>query len=90
MWLPVANIFGSIIGTLLNNLLTSDADFYNSSTYIIFMLIAIVGYFTVPTVAGYIIQPGGKDTLLHKVSSMGGQAGSAGASAAGTAAKALI
>lgn len=90
MWLPVANIFASIIGTLLTNLMTTDTDFYNSVTYIIFMIIAIVGYFTVPTVAGYIIQPGGKDTLLHKVSNMGGQAGSAGASAAGTAMKALI
>lgn len=90
MWLPVANIFGSIIGTLLNNLMTTDTDFYNSTTYIVFMIIAIVGYFTVPTVAGYIIQPGGKDTLLHKVSNMSGQAGSAGASAAGTAMKALV
>lgn len=83
MWLPVANIFSSIIGTLLNNMMTMDSDFFNSTTYIIFMIIAIVGYFTVPTVAGYIIQPGGKDTLLHKVSNMSGQAGSA-------AAKALI
>lgn len=90
MWLPVANIFGSITGTLLTSMMTTDSDFYNSTTYIIFMLIAVVGYFTVPTVAGYIIQPGGKDTLLHKVSNMGGQAGSAGASAAGTAVKALI
>jgi conjugative transposon TraJ protein len=86
MWLPVANIFGGIISTILANMITQDQDFYSSTVYVVFMIIAIVGYFTVPTVAGYIIQPGGKDTLLHKVSTMSGQ----GASAAGTAAKALI
>jgi conjugative transposon TraJ protein len=86
MWLPVANIFGGIISTILANMITQDQDFYSSSVYIVFMIIAIVGYFTVPTVASYIIQPGGRDTLLHKVSSMSGQ----GASAAGTAVKALI
>lgn len=77
MWLPVANIFGAIISTILNNMMTIDSDFYNSVTYIIFMIIAIVGYLTVPSVAGYIIQPGGKDTLLHKVSDMSSQAGKA-------------
>jgi len=41
------------------------------------MIIAIVGYFTVPTVAGYIIQPGGKEPCCIKVSNMSGQAGSA-------------
>jgi conjugative transposon TraJ protein len=77
MWLPVANIFGAIISTILNNMMTIDSDFYNSVTYIIFLIIAIVGYLTVPSVAGYIIQPGGKDTLLHKVSEMSSQAGKA-------------
>jgi conjugative transposon TraJ protein len=86
MWLPVANIFGGITSTILANMITQDQDFYSSTVYIIFMIIAIVGYFTVPTVAGYIIQPGGRDTLLHKVSGMSGQ----GAAAAGTAIKALI
>lgn len=82
MWLPVANIFGAIISKLLANMLVMDTDFYSSTTYIIFMIIAIVGYFTVPTVAGYIIQPGGKDTLLHKVSDMSSQAGKAAVMAA--------
>jgi conjugative transposon TraJ protein len=77
MWLPVANIFGAIIGKLLDNMMRMDLDFYNSTTYIIFMLIAIVGYMTVPSVAGYIIQPGGKDELLKKTSDMSQEAGKA-------------
>jgi conjugative transposon TraJ protein len=81
MWLPVANIFGAIVGKILDNMMTQDLDFYNSTTYIIFMMIAIVGYLTVPSVAGYIIQPGGKDTLLHKVTEGAQQAGKAAAGA---------
>lgn len=90
MWLPVANIFGAIISKILANMVIYDQNFYSSTTYIIFMVIGILGFLTVPSVAGYIIQPGGKDTLLHKVSQMGGQAGSTGASAAASAAKVLI
>jgi hypothetical protein len=41
------------------------------------MIISIVGYLTVPNVAGYIIQAGGKDTLLHKVNQMSQTAGTA-------------
>ena len=90
MWLPVANIFGAIISNLLADMVSHDQDFYSSTTYIIFMIIAILGFFTVPSVAGYIIQPGGKDALLQKVSKSSGQAGNAGVSAAATAAKVLI
>lgn len=77
MWLPVANIFGGIISTILNNMMTQDQDFYSSTVYVVFMIIAIVGYLTVPSVAGYIIQAGGRDTLLHKVSDISSQAGKA-------------
>jgi hypothetical protein len=33
-------------------------------------MIGIVGYFTVPAVAGYIINPGGGNGLLNKVSTL--------------------
>ena len=78
LWLPVANIFGSIIGKVQQNMLTLDIaqiqssgdTFFNSTdtAYLIFLLIGIIGYFTVPSVAGYIINPGGGNGLLNKVS----------------------
>ncbi|MFD2965403.1 MULTISPECIES: hypothetical protein [Olivibacter] len=34
------------------------------------MLIGIVGYFTVPNVANYVLQAGGANALLQKVTSM--------------------
>jgi len=80
LWLPVANIFGSIIGKVQENMLKLDINqvqsagdtFFNSTdtAYLIFLLIGIVGYFTVPAVAGYIINPGGGNGLLNKVTSL--------------------
>lgn len=79
LWLPVANIFGAIMGKIQENMLkldiqqiTTQGDTFFSSAdtaYLIFMLIGIVGYFTVPSVANYIVHAGGSNTLLHKVSS---------------------
>ena len=34
------------------------------------MIIGIIGYFTVPSVANYIIHAGGNNTLLQKVTNM--------------------
>lgn len=79
MWLPVSNIFGAITSKILENMITLDQDFFSSTAYIVFMVISIVGYTTVPNVADYIIQAGGKDTLLHKVNSMAKTAGKAAA-----------
>ena len=80
LWLPVANIFGSIIGKVQENMLKLDisqvnqaGDTFFSSTdtaYLIFLLIGTIGYFTVPAVAGYIINPGGGNGLLNKVTNL--------------------
>jgi conjugative transposon TraJ protein len=80
LWLPIANIFGSILGKIQENMLQLDisqvglsGDTFFSSTdtaYLIFMLIGIVGYFTVPSVANYVVHAGGGNGLLQKVNSM--------------------
>ena len=80
LWLPVANIFGGIMGKIQENMLKEDlqqiasnGDTFFSTTdtaYLIFMIIGIIGYFTVPSVANYIIHAGGGNTLLYKVTSM--------------------
>jgi conjugative transposon TraJ protein len=78
LWLPIANIFGTIIGKIQQNMIQLDinqvqanGDTFFSSTdtgYLIFLIIGIVGYFTIPSVAGYIIQTGAGDDLLRKTS----------------------
>jgi conjugative transposon TraJ protein len=80
LWLPVSNIFGSIIGKVQENMLKLDisqvqnagATFFSSTdtAYLIFLIIGIVGYFTVPSVANYIVNAGGGNSLLQKVNSM--------------------
>jgi conjugative transposon TraJ protein len=80
LWLPVANIFGAIIGKIQENMIKLDieqvqqyGDTFFSSTdaaYLVFMIIGIVGYFTVPSVANYIVHAGGANTLLYKVTNM--------------------
>ncbi|QHS55216.1 conjugative transposon protein TraJ [Mucilaginibacter sp. 14171R-50] len=80
LWLPVANIFGAIIGKVQENMLQIDisqvqnsGDTFFSSTdtaYLIFLLIGIIGYFTVPSVANYIVNAGGGHGLLQKVNTI--------------------
>ncbi|MCA6439310.1 MAG: conjugative transposon protein TraJ [Chitinophagaceae bacterium] len=79
LWLPVANIFGAIIAKIQENMV-KDASFsvpipgqpltMTDWAYIAFLLIAIVGYSTVPSVTNYIVNAGGGNTLLHKVTSL--------------------
>jgi conjugative transposon TraJ protein len=80
LWLPVANIFGSIIGKVQEKMIALDIQqvnfsgdtFFSSAdtAYLIFMIIGIIGYFTVPSVANYIVHAGGGNTLLYKVNSV--------------------
>jgi conjugative transposon TraJ protein len=80
LWLPVANIFGSMIGKIQENMLRIDisqvnqyGDTFFSSTdsaYLIFMVIGIIGYFTVPSIANYIVHAGGANALLVKATNM--------------------
>ncbi|MBW4888961.1 conjugative transposon protein TraJ [Mucilaginibacter sp. HMF5004] len=81
MWLPVANIFGAIIAKIQENMIRLQQsgnlqgnEFGNSNTaYLIFMVIGIVGYFTVPSIAGYIVNVGGH-ALFNKTSALASMA----------------
>jgi len=80
LWLPIANIFGAILGKIQQNMIkldieevASNGDTFFSQTdlaYLIFMIIGIVGYFCVPTVANYVIHAGGGNSILTKVNAM--------------------
>ena len=80
LWLPVANIFGAIISKVQENMLRMDIQqiikygdtFFsaNDTAYLIFLVMGIVGYFTVPSVANYIVHAGGGNTLLYKASNV--------------------
>lgn len=70
LWLPVANIFGSLIGQIRQEMIKLDIQQLQAtgrssfgptdSAYIIFLIMGILGYFTVPSIANYIIHGGGR------------------------------
>ncbi|GAB2793410.1 conjugative transposon protein TraJ [Rhabdobacter roseus] len=80
LWLPVANLFGAILGKIQEKMIALDirqiegnGDTFFSphdTAYLIFLIIGIVGYFSVPSVANYIIHAGGGNTLLYKVTTL--------------------
>jgi conjugative transposon TraJ protein len=80
LWLPVCNIFGAIIGKIQELMLQFDLGQIQSSGttvfsttdagYLIFMIIGIVGYFTVPSVANSIVNAGGMGAMLTKVTNI--------------------
>jgi conjugative transposon TraJ protein len=84
LWLPIANIFGSIIGKIQEKMLAidihqieqaGDTMFSTQDTaYLVFLLIGIVGYFSVPTVANFVVHAHGGNAMLQRVISivMGG------------------
>jgi len=69
LWLPVANIFGTLIAQIQQEMIKLDIAQVNASgqtsfgptdtAYLVFLILAIAGYFTVPSIANYIISGGG-------------------------------
>jgi conjugative transposon TraJ protein len=80
LWLPIANIFGSIIGQVEQQMLKLDINqiqsagdtFFspNDLCFLIFLCIGIVGYCCVPSVANYVIHAHGGNGLLNRVTSV--------------------
>ncbi len=80
LWLPVTNIFGSINSKIQEKMLALDIGqvrdtgntFFSSTdtAYLIFMIIGIVGYMTVPSVANYVVNAGGGGAMVQKITSL--------------------
>lgn len=80
LWLPIANLFGAMIGQIQQEMLQIDIDQTNAGdligfgptdiAYIIFLIIAIVGYFTIPSIANYVIHASGASALLSKTNAL--------------------
>ncbi|MVZ64185.1 conjugative transposon protein TraJ [Sphingobacterium humi] len=84
LWLPIADMFSSMLAKIQSLIIERDIDMLadptyipdtSNTVYIIFMLIGIVGYFTVPTVAGWVIQAGGAGNFMRNVNSTASKTG---------------
>ena len=58
----------------------------SDGVYIVFLCIGIIGYFTIPTVAGWIIQAGGMGSYNRTMNQMAGRAGGMAGGVAGATA----
>jgi conjugative transposon TraJ protein len=95
LWLPVSDMFSSILAKIQVLMLQNDiTELQNNpaysieasnGVYIVFLIIGIIGYFTIPTVSGWIIQAGGMGGYGRNVSQTAGRAGGMAGSAAGAA-----
>lgn len=96
LWLPVSDLFSSILAKIQVLMLQNDiSELQNNpnfsieasnGVYIIFMIIGIIGYFTIPTVANWIIQAGGMGNYNRNVNSAAMRTGSMVGGAAGATA----
>ena len=97
LWLPVSDLFSTILAKIQILMLQSDIeamqadpDFSveaSNGVYIVFLIIGIVGYFTIPTVSGWIIQAGGGTGNYNRnVNTAGALGGSVAGAAAGNVA----
>lgn len=68
LWLPVSDLFSSLLARIQVLMLQKDIEQLtdpnfipdgSNAVYITFLIIGIIGYFTIPTVAGWIVQAGG-------------------------------
>lgn len=76
LWLPVANLFGSLIAQIQQEMIklditqvaaTGQTSFGSTdAAYLVFLLMAIVGYFTVPSITRFIVRTGGMGLNLWR------------------------
>ncbi|MDR2027714.1 MAG: conjugative transposon protein TraJ [Prevotellaceae bacterium] len=93
LWLPVSDLFSSILAKIQVLMLQNDiSELQNNpnfsldasnTIYIIFMIIGIIGYFTVPTVANWIISAGGMGAYSRNINSTAAKTGAVAGAAAG-------
>lgn len=94
LWLPVSDLFGAVLARIQTLMLQADIERMQNDpnfsldssdgAYIVFMIIGILGYFTIPTVAGWIIQAGGGTGNYNRhVNTAGALAGGVAGAAAG-------
>ena len=104
LWLPVSDLFSSVLARIQVLMLRqdieqlSDPNFIpdgSNGVYITFLIIGIIGYFTLPTVANWIIQAGGGagnygKNVTQTASKTGSVVAGAGGAAVGNIAGRLI
>lgn len=94
LWLPVSDLFGAMLAKIQMLILQEEMNLManpmsiidvdgSSVIYLIFMLIGIIGYFCVPTVANWIVQAGGMSAYNRNVNNTASKVTNVAGAAAG-------
>ncbi|MDV4042974.1 conjugative transposon protein TraJ [Elizabethkingia anophelis] len=95
LWLPVSDMFSSMLAKIQALILERDIEMLadpdyipdtSNTVYVIYMIIGIVGYFTIPTVTGWIIQAGGAGNFMRNVNQTTRKLGNIASAGTGSAA----
>ena len=95
LWLPISDIFSSVLARIQVLMLQQDIVLLqdpnyvpdgSNGVYIVFLIIGIIGYFTIPTVAGWVIQAGGIGSATGAINKTAGKAGAIAGGVAGATA----
>lgn len=76
LWLPICNLFGAMIANIQSGMLQEDIAHgtlsfsQTDAAYIIFLIVSVFGYFSIPSIANYIIQVNGGNNVLSKTTKM--------------------
>jgi conjugative transposon TraJ protein len=95
LWLPISDLFSAVLSKIQELMLKQDIALLqdpnyipdgSNGVYIVFLIIGIIGYFTIPTVAGWIIQSGGAGAYGSAVNKTAAKAGGIAGGVAGSVA----
>ena len=77
LWLPIADLFSAVLAKIQILMLEADVAALqdpnyvpdgSQGVYIVFLIIGIIGYFSIPTVAEWVIQSGGASGAMGGIS----------------------
>lgn len=80
LWLPIADLFSAVLAKIQVLMLEADVAALqdpnyvpdgSQGVYIVFLIIGIIGYFSIPTVAEWVIQSGGAGGAMGGISRAG-------------------
>ena len=94
LWLPISDLLGVMLARIQTLVLQSEMEMIrdplsvfspdgSTAIYLVFMLIGLVGYFCVPTVANWVVQAGGMGAYNRNMNNTAGKAANVGGAVAG-------
>ena len=94
LWLPISDLLGVMLARIQTLVLQSEMEMIqdplsvfspdgSTAIYLVFMLIGLVGYFCVPTVANWVVQAGGMGAYNRNMNNTASKAANVGGAVAG-------